>query len=78
MIFMYCGVAQMWPTMMGGGMWFWFLIIAGLGYLFWASYRPSTHRYIRDDPVEVARTRLARGEITLEEFERIKKAIESR
>jgi len=73
---MYHGVAQTWPHMMWGGMWFWPLIIAGLAYLFWMSFRPRTRRIRHEDPVEVARMRLARGEITPEEFERIKKAID--
>jgi uncharacterized membrane protein len=37
-------------------------------------YRP--YRRVEEDPLEVARMRLAKGEITLEEFERIKKTIE--
>jgi len=62
--------------MMWGGMWFWPLVIAGVAYLLWMSYRPRTRRIRPENPVEVARMRLARGEITPEEFERIKKAIE--
>ena len=77
MMVMYCGIAQTWPFMMGGGMWFWPLFLAGLGYLVWYSYRPRRRRYIRDDPVEVARNRLAKGEITVEEFESIRKVVKS-
>ena len=73
---MYIGVTQTWPHMMWGGMWFWPLILAGLVYLVWYSYRPRRRRYIREDPVEVARMRLARGEIAVEEFERIREAVE--
>jgi uncharacterized membrane protein len=73
----YCWIGQGWYTMMGAGMWIWPLALAGLGYLVWYSLRPRGRRYIREDPVEVARMRLARGEITLEEFERIRKAIKS-
>ena len=65
----------MWPLMMGGGMWFWPLFLAGLGYIVWYSFRPRGHRYIHEDPVEVARMRLAKGEITVEEFESIRKAV---
>jgi len=63
--------------MMGAGMWIWPLVLAGLGYLVSYSYRPRGRRYITDDPVEVARMRLARGEINLEEFDSIKKAVKS-
>lgn len=63
--------------MMGTGMWIWPIVLAGLGYLVWYSYRPRGRRYISEDPVEVARMRLARGEITFEEFESIKKAVKS-
>jgi uncharacterized membrane protein len=72
---MYYWVEQTWPHMMWGGMWFWPLLLAGLGYLVWYSYRPRRRRYINEDPVEVARMRLARGEITVEEFERIREAV---
>lgn len=61
---------------MGWGMWFWLLILAGAGYLFYATTAPRTHGR-RQDPLEIARTRLARGEITQEEFERIKETLES-
>ena len=73
---MYSNIAQMWnPFMIGGGPWIWFLILAGLGFLFWSSYKPGGYRRIREDPVEIARMRLARGEISSEEFERIKKTL---
>ena len=65
----------MWPFMMGWGMWFWFLILAGLGYLFWVSYRPRRMRYVTEDALEIVQMRLARGEITLEEFKKIEEAI---
>jgi putative membrane protein len=62
---------------MGWGMWFWLLILIGVGYLFYLSYRPPrTYRMEREDPLEVARIRLARGEITSEEFEEIRKTLE--
>lgn len=61
---------------MGWGMWFWLLIIIGFGYLFYTSAIPRTYRPRKEDPMEVARHRLANGEITLEEFERIRKALE--
>ncbi len=79
---MYLGVAQMmWPMWgMGGMMWFWvFLIIAG--YWFWwygPRYIQRRRYWNRLDPLDQARARLARGELSLEEFEEIKKAIQNR
>ena len=79
---MYLGVAQMmWPMWgMGGMMWIWVLLFFGAGYWFWW-YRPrgySSRRYrSRETPLEIARARLAKGEITLEEFDEIKKAIQN-
>lgn len=61
---------------MGWGMWFWFLILIGVGYLFYLSYRPRTYRTPVEDPLEAARLRLARGEISTEEFENIRKTLE--
>ncbi len=61
---------------MGWGMWFWLLVILGLGFLFFSRPFPLTYRYEREDPLEVARMRLARGEITTEEFERIRQTLE--
>ena len=61
---------------MGWGMWFWLLVIVGFGYLFYTTTVPRTHRRRREDPLEVARMRLARGEITPEEFEKIRETLE--
>jgi len=61
---------------MGWGMWFWVLVIVGVGYLFYIGSRPRAYRHEREDPLEVARLRLARGEITPEEFEKIKEILE--
>lgn len=69
---MWCGP---WGLGMGGMMWPWIFVLFGLGYLFWWSYRPNAYRDYREDPLEVARMRLARGEITSEEFERIIKKL---
>jgi len=52
-----------WPIL------FWLLIIGGLSYLFWVYTKRGS--YTRDDPIEVARRRLASGEITEEEYDRI-------
>ncbi len=51
-------------------MWLWFLVLAGLGYLAYTWFRPR-RRAVREDPLEVARMRLARGEITAEEYEEL-------
>jgi uncharacterized membrane protein len=61
---------------MGWGMWFWFLIIFSLGFLYFSRPFPLAYRYERDDPLELARMRLARGEITPEEFELIRQTLE--
>jgi putative membrane protein len=61
---------------MGWGMWFWLLILAGVGYLFYTTRLPTTYRR-REEPIEVARMRLARGEITQEEFENVRKTLEN-
>ncbi|MCK4978572.1 MAG: SHOCT domain-containing protein, partial [Anaerolineales bacterium] len=70
---MYHGVAQMmWPMWgMGGMMWFWVLLIFGVGYWFLYGPRnyPRRRHQNRVNPLELARARLARGELTLEEFE---------
>ena len=76
---------MMWPWMwgstgMGGGMWIWFLLIMGCGMFFFMRwprmYHYRTHRGY-EDPLEVARMRLARGEINSEEFEEIRKTLVS-
>ena len=75
---------MMWPWMWGGmgmgwGMWIPFLLLIGCGWLFFnwlpRSYRYRPYRRYEEGPLEVARMRLAKGEITLEEFEKIKKTI---
>ncbi len=67
--------------LLGGMMWFWVIMIFGCGsWFFW--YRPRHYRAYRpyrhmrqDDPLDIAAARLARGEISFEEYERIKKAL---
>jgi putative membrane protein len=61
---------MMWPFM-GWSMIFWVLIIGGLAYLFWANMGPRREYSNREDPMELARVRYARGEITEEEYEKI-------
>ena len=70
-------MAHMWNFWgMGWGMWFWLLVIIGLGYLFYTTTATRTYRSKREDPLEFARMRLAKGEITLEEFEKIRETLE--
>jgi uncharacterized membrane protein len=61
--------------MMFGGMWMFWLFLIGFGFYFWG-YGPRCYRRPRalryeDNPFEIARTRLARGEITVQEYEEI-------
>ncbi|MCJ7730815.1 SHOCT domain-containing protein [Candidatus Bathyarchaeota archaeon] len=65
-----------WP--MGGMMWIWVLIFGGFCYWGWGWFNPRRHRYnsYRNDPIEIARERLARGEITPQEYDEIKKTLE--
>jgi putative membrane protein len=67
------------PWMMGSGMWFFeLLIIAGIAYLLWSNFAPRRQAQTNhNDPLEYAKLRLARGEITVEEYDKIKKTIES-
>lgn len=60
-----------WP--MGSMMWIWVLVLGGLCYYGWGWFRPRRYRYHRyiDDPYMIARERLARGEITSQEYEEI-------
>ena len=72
-----CWTGHMWNFWgMGWGMWFWLLVIVGIGYLFYITTRSRAYRHWRENPLEVARFRLARGDITTEEFERIKETLE--
>ena len=77
---------MMWPWMwggmgMGGGMWIWLLLLMGGGmyfFMWWSrSNRFGSYQRYDEDPLEVARMRLAKGEITPEEYEEIRKTIES-
>ncbi len=65
-----------WWWWMGGMMLFGLLILVGVGFLLYYAMRPRGQaRKNVDDPLEVARMRLARGEITLTEFEEIRKKL---
>jgi uncharacterized membrane protein len=63
---------------MFGGMWIFWLFLLGCGFFFWGygpRYYPRRAYDNRENPIELARKRLAKGEITIEEFEKIKEAI---
>lgn len=53
------------------GSWFWLILIAGCGWFFWWGPRPRYRRRYRETPLESARGRYAKGEISREEFEEI-------
>ena len=66
---------------MGGSMWIWFLLFMGCG-MFFFMWWPRLFQYrlyqrFEEDPLEVAQMRLAKGEITPEEFNEIRKTIGS-
>lgn len=65
--------------MMMGFMWIWFILFIGGGWYFfdWWSRSSGYQRYGRyeEDPIELARIRLARGEITPNEFDEILKTL---
>jgi uncharacterized membrane protein len=61
---------MMWPFM-SGGMFVWVLLLIGFAYLFWVYFKPDKSEPHSYDPLEVARLRLARGEISREEYDLI-------
>ena len=73
----------MWEAHEGMGWWmlfggvFWILFIGALVYLFSSAFdRGTGNRQARvDTPLEVAKRRLAAGEISHEEYERIRDAL---
>ncbi len=68
---------------MGGG-WGWLVVVAmvvmmgGMGWMMWSMMRgaASHERGSSEDPVEVLKTRYARGELTTEEFQERLRTIE--
>lgn len=57
-------------------LWIGLIIALGLGIWYWI----RSHRDIRgrnDDPLAILKLRLARGEITLEEYEELRRHLES-
>ncbi|MGC9372341.1 MAG: SHOCT domain-containing protein [Thermovirgaceae bacterium] len=73
--------AERWHEMMpwrwmGPWMWiFWILVIAFI--IFFLARRAETPEAGLEEPVEILRRRLAKGEITEEEFDRLKKKIQT-
>ena len=65
--------------MVFGGFWsiaFWAMVI---WLVFWAANRMGTHRSVppeTESPLEVAKHRLARGEISREEFEELREILQ--
>jgi len=53
------------------GSWLWLILILGCGWFFWWGPRSRFRRRYRETPIESARGRYARGEISREEFEEI-------
>ena len=65
-----------WPFMgLGGGMFFGFAILIVFGVGLYYAFLPRRRMRREDDALDIARRRLARGEITVEEFEDIKKRL---
>jgi len=63
--------------MIGHSLWG-FLLLAGLGVLLWAAFRPRRTpgpKADRSDSLEILKLRLARGEITIEEYHTLKSMI---
>jgi len=59
-----------------GWMWLVLLILGVVAYWIYTAFMPRRRRRRGEDPLETARTRLARGEITAEEFEEIRKNLQ--
>ncbi|MCW4012575.1 MAG: SHOCT domain-containing protein [Candidatus Bathyarchaeota archaeon] len=67
-----------WPF--GGMMWIWILVFGALCYWGYGWFRPRGCRTYRVErtPLEIAQGRLARGEITSDEYEKIRKTLVER
>ena len=62
---------------MGWMMWIWVFLVGGLCWWGWGWFRPRRYRHYsyRNDPYEIARERLAIGEITAQEYDEIVKKL---
>jgi putative membrane protein len=72
---------DMWHDLWGGAMWIWLLVLAGLVVLalvFFLVLQSQQTRGVtqKRDELQVAKERLAKGEITAEAFDEIKKRLE--
>lgn len=59
-----------------GGFWSVVFVIAVVWLVVWTANRGVPSQPPREDPLEIAKRRLARGEISKEEFDELKRAIE--
>jgi uncharacterized membrane protein len=58
-------------------MWLVLILLAGVAYwIYSTAFAPRRRRRRGEDPMEATRMRLARGEITAEEFEEIRKNLQ--
>ena len=68
-----------WNAMRGGGIVMWILFIVVIGvviYLLVGQAKQQRPRHDRTDPLDILKTRYARGEISKEEYEQMKQDIE--
>jgi putative membrane protein len=67
------GMGWFWPILM---LVFWIAVIVGIVFLIrWVSTRTREHGGFGESAIEILKKRYARGEITKEEFEKMKKDI---
>ncbi len=73
------GMHHMWVRPFWGMGWWMiigFIALTAIGYsVYYSKYPRGAHKTKRVDPLEVVQMRLARGEISAEEFEEIKKKL---
>jgi len=69
----------MWKCPLGHmGNWGWFVWVVILAVVIWiVAARPRAGRQAEETPLEIVKRRYAKGEISREEFERMKKDLES-
>jgi putative membrane protein len=65
------------PWFGGLGLIFWMLILAGLGLVVaWAVRQPSRPDQRNDQPLDILKSRYARGELTREQYEQMRRDLE--